>query len=118
MYPDKALMTDGRYNGSINDYGRSWSFKLYDENDAAFDGLTYSAYAKIFDDTGAEVLTEISTSVAAGGTGTFAFSSTNKVAINKAYDWEIQLEKSGIIRSFRGLHPIAFLNSPTGTRLP
>lgn len=116
----KVVLTDGIYEISASDYGRAMAFKLYNQSDSAFDATGYTAYVKVYDDDGIEILTEISPSwtLQSAGTGTFALTSTNHLASAGRFNWEIQLEKAGEIRTFRGIRPIQVLPSPTGARLP
>lgn len=111
------MLTDGIYDFSEGDYGRSIPYKLYKEDDTAFDASSYTGYIKLSED-GAEVITEIASNANSSGVGSFSFTSTNKIATNMRYDLEWQGEKSGRIESFHCVNPIAFHKSPTGSRTP
>ncbi len=120
-YDDKMVLSDGMYLFHTYDYGRTIPFKLYDYTDAAFNASTYTGYIKIFSSSnGGELLTEISPSwtTQASGIGSFAFTTSNYLATKGTYRLECQLEKSGTIRTFQCIHPIAVIDSPTGTRSP
>lgn len=114
------VLSDGMYTFKTFDYGTSHSFKLYDRTQTAFVATDYVGYIKFFDSKGWEQITEISpgwTSQATGA-GTFAFTSSNYLGTAGRYLLECQLEKSGEIRSFRCIHPIEVIESPTGSRTP
>lgn len=119
-YDDKCVLSDGKYVFNTYDYGRSIGFKLYDQTDTAFNATGYTGYVKIYNSNGAEIVTEISPSwtTQSTGIGTFAFTETNLLSSEGRYLLEVQLEKSGEIRSFRCIHPISVLVSPTGVRTP
>jgi hypothetical protein len=135
LYGDSMILTDGRYSFPAGDYGRSIPFQLYDQDNAKFVATGYTPYIKLYRENGSEALTEISPSwtAQATGAGTFAFTSTNApnnglsaflytdVYLNqyrrdRRLFLECQLEKSGTIRSFPCLQPIAITSGAVGPR--
>jgi hypothetical protein len=113
----KLLLTEG-YAFPAFDYGRTVNFKIYTEDDTPFDGSTYTAYARLFNEVGGEVIDEIQTAqVNSSGVGSFAFTPTKHPSATGPHYLEVQLEKSGQRISTERRRVIITL-SPPGSRTP
>lgn len=97
----KLILLQG-YGFNTKDRGRQHAFKIYDENDAAFDASTYSApVIKIFDYDGKPAVGPVTGSWTsqASGIGAFAFSPDNHLTMAGPHYVEVQLEKPGTMIS-------------------
>lgn len=97
----KLVLPNG-YGFNTNDFGRTYAFGVFDENDVAFDASTYSApVIKIFDYWGKSSIEPVTGSwtTQASGVGAFAFSPTNHLTAAGPHYIEVQLEKPGAIVS-------------------
>lgn len=97
----KLVLPNG-YGFNTGDFGRSYAFEIYDENDAAFDASAYGApVINVFDYWGRLPVQPVTGSwtVQSSGIGTFAFSPTNQLTMAGPHYIEVQLEKPGTVIS-------------------
>lgn len=97
----KLVLPNG-YGFNTNDYGRSYTFKIFDENDAAFDASTYNApMIKVFDYWGKSSVEPVTGSwtTQSSGIGSFAFSQINHLARAGPHYIAVHLEKADTIIS-------------------
>jgi hypothetical protein len=96
----KLVMTQG-YTFAANDYGRVHAFKIYNEDDTPFDVSTYNAPSiNVFDQNGSIILSITgSWTVQNQGTGTFAFTESNRLTAPGPHYLEVQLDKISTIVS-------------------
>ncbi len=97
----KLVLAEGS-RFATKDYGRSQAFRIFNEDDTAFNATTYnSPVVNVFDELGILVIQSISGSWTnqASGIGTFSFSSANHITVSGLYYLEVQLEKAGNVLS-------------------
>jgi hypothetical protein len=97
----KLILPHG-YGFNTNDRGRLHAFRLYDENEVAFDASAYSSpVIKIFDYAGRAAIEPVTGSWTAqsSGSGTFAFSEDNHLTMAGPHYIEVELEKPDTIIS-------------------
>lgn len=97
----KLILAQG-YGFRTGDYGRTYTFNIYDENNVAFDGSTYNLpIIKVFDHASNSVVEPVTGSwtTQASGIGTFAFSPINHLTRAGPHYLEVQLEKPGTLIS-------------------
>lgn len=97
----KLVLTQG-YTFATNDYGRTYAFKIYNEDDTPFDATTYDLPTiNVFALAGNAVIQPLAGSWTAQnqGTGTFSFAQSNCLTVSGPYYIEVQLEKPGVVTS-------------------
>lgn len=100
----KLVLPKG-YSFNANDFGTAIQFKIFNEDETAFDASTYNPLIHMIDENGNLVLNEItgSWSTQNQGIGTFAFTQTNRpgsvTAKHRDYSIQVQLSKSGEIQT-------------------
>ena len=90
-------LTLSQYEFGSYDFGRSVTFKGYDETGTAFNATGYTGKIKVSDVNGSQIINDLSVTFTTQSTttGTFAFTSTLR-PYSVGYYWlELELTKAG-----------------------
>lgn len=103
------LILPNGYSFPSNDYGRTHSFKIFNEDETAFNATSYNAPIIHIIDQYADLLLELTGAwtTQASGIGSFAFTNTSKLSEAsgrgfKNLEIQVQLEKSGEVTTTEG----------------